>query len=312
MLGNEKDNTNRPSRSMTLRDLVVSTISGTWPKIVIVVFIVELAILFFGSTLPIPQTTVNQISSQNSNLAQTAGSLDLLARALFLFSNNFRIALFEFVPFLGWFFFGYSIYNTALAIEVIGMGVSLSGPLVTLSLLFQPHSWLELPAYAIATTQSFYLISTIARRSKFKFELARTCLVIGIVAAELFIAAIFESAEISLSSNLVADFAIPWIAFAGLVVLLLLGRRNLLTRYRSDMMFQQPSMPPSLPGQQQTPLSSPLQPNAARFCGKCGAQIHNPGGAIFCDQCGQRIIQPTVKTSYSSTEGQSTSPQPQP
>ena len=301
MLGNEKDSTNRLSRSITLRDLVISTVRGSWPKIVIVVFIVELAILFFGSTLPIPQATVNQISSQNSNLAQTAGSLDLLARALFLFSNNFRIALFEFVPFLGWFFFGYSIYNTPLGPEVIGMGVSLPGPLVTLSLLFQPHSWLELPAYAIATTQSFYLISTVVRRSKFKFELARTGLVIGIVAAELFIAAIFESAEISLSSNLVADFTIPWAAFAALVVLLLLGRRNLLRGYRSDMIFEQPSMPPPLPGKQLGGMSSPLQPNAARFCGKCGAQIHNPQGAIFCDQCGQRIIQPTVGTNYSST-----------
>jgi uncharacterized membrane protein SpoIIM required for sporulation len=314
MLDDENANPNQRSRSIALKDLLASLVTGTWPKIVIIVFIVELVALFLVSTVPIPQSMVSQISSQNSNLAQTSDSLDLIARALFLFRNNFMIALFEFVPFLGWFFFGYSMYNTALAIEVIGMGVNLPGPVITLSLFFQPHSWLELPAYAIATTQSFYLISTVARRSKFKFELARTGLVIVIVAAELFIAAIFESAEISMQANLVADFAIPWIAFAVLVVLLFLGRKRLLKGYLPPVIYQRPPMS-SMPhyGSQQMP-PSPFAPqaNVARFCGKCGAPIHNPKGAIFCDQCGQRIIQPIVGGAYASNSSGPNIPPPPP
>jgi Stage II sporulation protein M len=309
MLGTEKSNSNQESRSVSLRGLLVSMVTGTWPKIVIIVFIVELVVLFLGSTIPLPASTVNQISSQNGNLAQTSGSLDLIARALFLFSNNFRIALFEFVPFLGWFFFGYSMYNTALAIEVIGINASLPGPLVTLSLFFEPHSWLELPAYAIATTQSFYLISTIWRRSMFTFEVARTGLVVGIVAAELFIAAVFESSEISLASNLIADFALPWLAFFVLLVLLVLGRKQLLKGYRSSVIFQQTSMPAMPQNFQQV---SPYMPQAyqARFCGKCGAKVHNPQGAIFCDQCGQRIMQPIVGGGNNPTSQGATGPPP--
>jgi uncharacterized membrane protein SpoIIM required for sporulation len=299
--------TSQNNRSFTMKDLLASLVTGTWPKIVIIVFIVELAVLFVVSTVPVSHSMVAQISSQNSNLARKSDSLDLIARAIFLFQNNFTIALFEFVPFLGWFFFGYSMYNTALAIEVIGINANLPGPLITLSLLFEPHSWLELPAYAIAVTQSFFLISTVARRSKFKFELARTGLVVVVVAVELIIAAVFESAEISMQSNLAADFTVPWSAFAVLVVLLLVGRNKLLRGYHPSILLQQPSVPPVPPppmpqygDQLAFPAPSTPPTNFARYCGKCGAPIHNPRGAIFCDQCGQRLIQPAATTSYSS------------
>jgi uncharacterized membrane protein SpoIIM required for sporulation len=301
----------RTSRPFTFRDLLVSLVSGNWPKIVIIAFIAELVVLFLVSTIPIPQATVSQISNQNSNLARTSDSLDLIARAIFLFQNNFTIALFEFVPFLGWFFFGYSMYNTALAIEVIGINANLPGPLITLSLLFEPHSWLELPAYAIAVTQSFFLISTIGRRSKFKFELARTGLVVVVVASELLIAALFESAEISMQSNLAADFVVPWVAFAVLVVLIIIGRKKLLKGYRppsSPFDFQQSPITPVPPSPMSQFGQSPLSPppsmfprNLARYCGKCGAPIHNPQGAIFCDQCGQRIIQPNISNTSASS-----------
>ncbi len=295
MLGNEIENTNRSPRNITLRNLLASTLTGTWPKIVIILFVVELVFLIFGSTIPISQSTINLISSQNNNLAQTSASLGLVARALFLFFNNFTIALYEFVPLLGWFYFGLSMYSTALAIEVIGITStpSIPGPLITLSLLLQPHSWLELPAYAIATTQSFFLVSTAARRRMFKFEVARTGLVLVVVAAELIIAAFFESAEISLVSyGLLADFAIPWLAFAVLVILLLVGRRQILKGYQPSVFLQQPPMPPmpQMPqeGQQQTPSSS--QPNFPRYCSKCGANLENARGVAFCYQCGQKLI----------------------
>jgi hypothetical protein len=319
-MDNQRDVSNQRPRGITLRKVLASTVTGTWPKIVILVFIVELVVLFLGSALPLSQSTVQQINSSNNQLAQTSGSLDLMARALFLFSNNFRIALFEFVPFLGWFFFGYSMYNTALAIEVIGMSAipPLPGPLVTLSLFFEPHSWLELPAYAIATTQSFFLISTIGRRSMFKFEVTRTGLVLVIVAVELAIAAIFESAEISLLSNLTADFVIPWAAFAVLVFLLILGRKKLLKDYKANITFQQPPIQPY--GYAQQPGAPPLPPyfpsqsnaNAPRFCGKCGAKISNPQSAVFCDQCGQRILQPTPGSGNTSITRESTNLPPPP
>ena len=294
------------SQHATLGDLLVKTVSGTWPKIVILVFFSELVFLFLGSTISIPQSLVQQINGSNSALGHTSQSLDLLSRAGFIFSNNFKIAIIEFVPLGGWFFFGLSMYSTALAIEVIGIVSipSLPGPLVMLSLLLEPHSWLELPAYAIATTQSFYLISTAIQRRRFKFEVARTGLVIGVVAADLLIAALFESAEISLSpSGLVGLLVIPWTLFAFLAVLVILGRRSVLRKYRSELVGQPPIMPPAWPQQ----LSG--QTSYARFCGKCGAKVQNPATSVFCEQCGQRLLQPGVG-SYSPKAVGSANPPP--
>lgn len=261
-------------QSVTLRSALASTLSGTWPKVVLIVFAVELVFLFLGSAIPLSQSAANQINNQNSSLANTADSLGLLARALFLFSNNFRLAALELVPILGWFIFGYSMYNTALAVGVIGIVQHIPGPLVALSLLLEPHSWLELPAYAIAATQSFYLISTVARRSRFKFEAARTGVVFLIVAVELIIAALFESLEISLASSIVLEFVAPWLLFAVLIGLFVVGRRWILRDYQKKATELQRLLP-------------------VQFCAKCGARVHD--GAFFCDQCGERLSQNTYE-----------------
>ena len=176
-----------------MKRILVSTVTGTWPRVVMIVFFAELVYLFVGMTIPVSQSTINQISSQNSSLASTVASLAFLPRAFYIFFNNFRLGAIEIVPVLGWFIFGYSIYNTALAIEVLGIVQHIPGVLISFTLLTQPHTWLELPSYAIATTQSFYLVSTVARRNRFRFEAARTGVIIVAVAIELILAALLES-----------------------------------------------------------------------------------------------------------------------
>lgn len=274
---------------MTLRNLAASVASGIWPKIALAVFAIELAFLFLGSTIPLSQSTINQIASQNSGLAQTSDSLGLLARAVFIFSNNFRLGALQFIPFFGWLNYVSSMYGTAVSIEVIGIVQGTPGPLVMLSLLFEPHTWLELPAYAIATTQSFFFVSTIARPRWFKFEVARTFFVFGIVAVELFIAALFESAEISfLSNGLMTDLAIMWTVFAMLVALLFIGRHYILKGYRAAA--RELPLPPPWPGQQQQMIN---QWSPATFCTHCGSRISEPQVAMFCAQCGARLSRET-------------------
>jgi uncharacterized membrane protein SpoIIM required for sporulation len=309
MQGSDQDNTNRQPQAVTLQNLLARSVSGTWPKIAIAIFLVELVFLFIGSMIPISQTTINQISQSNNQLGQTSISLGLIPLVGFIFANNFKIALLEFVPIIGWFFFGISMFDTALAIEVIGISHSLPGPLITLTLLFEPHTWLELPAYAIATTQSFFLFSTVVRRSWFKFEVARTVLVVGIVAAELIVAALFESSEISLASyGAMGVLLVPWIFFAVLAILLYLGRRKFLKDYRPRTLASAPTMPGVPPMWQQ---ASAMQTTEARFCGKCGAKVESPG-SIFCNKCGQRLIQPLASPSSNTADSTSLPPPPHP
>jgi hypothetical protein len=277
---------NNPHR-ITPENLIVRTFSGTWVKVAIAVFIAELVILFYFSTAPIPASQVIVINNQTSSTSQNADSLTLLGRAMFLFSNNFHIAAIQFIPLFGWYTFGSVMYNTALAIEVIGINSHISGPLVMLSLLFEPHTWLELPAYALATTQSLYLIRGVSSRRRFKFELVRTAFVFALVAVELLIAAIFESSEISLAStSALLALAIPWIAFALLAILVFLGRAQLLKKDRIvQQQQQQPPPPPLFP----TAYRDTINLYPVRYCRKCGARISQPGVAIFCDQCGERL-----------------------
>lgn len=276
---------NNPHR-INPENLIVRTFSGMWVKVAIVVFIVELAFLFYFSTVPIPASQVIVINNQTSSTSQNAASLTLLGRAMFLFSNNFHIAAVQFIPLFGWYTFGSVMYNTALAIEVIGINSHIPGPLIMLSLLFEPHTWLELPAYALATTQSLYLVRGVSSKKRFKFELVRTLFVFTLVAVELLIAAIFESSEISLASTgALLALAIPWLAFAVLAVLVYFGRAQLLKKDRIVLQGQE---------QQQPPPPFPAYPNTTnlypvRYCRKCGSRISQPEVTIFCDQCGERL-----------------------
>jgi uncharacterized membrane protein SpoIIM required for sporulation/ribosomal protein L40E len=256
---------------ITPKRVITSMLTGPWLKVVLIVFTTELAFLILGTIIPISQSTINQISAQNSSLANAVATLSFTGRTLFIFFNNFRLGALEIVPALGWFIFGYSMYNTALAVEVLGIVSHLPGPLLSFTLLLQPHSWLELPAYAIATTQSFYLVSTIARRRMLRFEAARTGIVFLVVATELIVAALFESLELSITTSLILEFVLPWALFAVLVGLLLAGRRRVLKSY-------------SLEKHAQVPLVK------VNFCVKCGARVQE--GALYCDYCGQGIYQP--------------------
>ena len=79
-----------------------------------------------------------------------------------IFANNFMVVVRELIPVLGPAVFALSIYETARIVEVIAItnGDGVAAALGTLFLL--PHTYLELPAYAIAVTESGYLVYAIA------------------------------------------------------------------------------------------------------------------------------------------------------
>ena len=271
---------------ITIKRVLASLLTGSWLNVALIIFGAELVFLFLGTMIPISQSTINQISAQNSSLANTVATLGFGGKALFIFLNNFQLGALDIVPGLGWFIFGYSMYNTALAVEVLGIVSHLPGPLLAFTLLLQPHSWLELPSYAIAATQSFYLSSTIARRNMFRFEAVRTAIVFIVVAAELIVAALFESLEVSFATSLVLEFVVPWVLFAILAGFLLAGRRWVLQSYSPEK-----------------PTKTPFV--KVNFCVKCGARVEE--GALYCAYCGEKY----TKRDISSCRISSKPPRPQ-
>lgn len=185
----------------SLLDTFKLIIGKRWPLIALL-FALEIAVMILVSTssmLPSELTAYErQYNSTSVVLNQTA-----TAQTASIFGNNLRVAIYELVPLVGLLIFGLSLYATARIVQVIGI-VHGQGVGVALGTLFiLPSTWLELPAYAIAAAESFYLAYAIGqafrrgrgRAIKEMWFLVANVILIAIV---LLVAAVFEVTEIQI------------------------------------------------------------------------------------------------------------------
>lgn len=162
-------------------------------RLFLILFAIEMAIFVYISSLNISnQALLDQFKNQQQSIL----SRPYLGILVAIFPNNMRIATLEFIPVYGILMFLESSYWTAVVIATEG-GASTPGIVVFISLALMPHTWLELPAYAIATLSSIYLLYLLIKR---KETLRRNIIKIGylylFVVVELAIAAVFETTEI--------------------------------------------------------------------------------------------------------------------
>ncbi|AWR96722.1 hypothetical protein DFR86_03570 [Acidianus sulfidivorans JP7] len=151
----------------------------------LIIFIIELALFIGASAIPIHnQALASEFNSERNSIV----SLPYIPEVFSIFSHNFEISLIEFIPGIGVLMLGASIYSTGTVLSAITTSEGIPGWAAALSLLTLPHSWLELPSYAIATAAGIYLI--------WKRNVKRFFAMIGFVGLELFFAASIESAEI--------------------------------------------------------------------------------------------------------------------
>ncbi len=172
-------------------------------RLMTALLVIEIGAIIVISNLPFfPgefSFTENQYNSIKPIVDQSA-----LGQLGGIFANNFMVVLRELIPVLGPAVFALSIYETARIVEVIAItnGDGVAAALGTLFLL--PHTYLELPAYAIAVTESGYLVYAIAAGfSKgwaiFVRELRFLVVSIILIAGVLIVAAIFEVTEIQIA-----------------------------------------------------------------------------------------------------------------
>jgi uncharacterized membrane protein SpoIIM required for sporulation len=112
-----------------------------------------------------------------------------------IFLHNLAIATIDFVPILGAIFMVYSISNTGLVLSVIGSLTHTPGINLALYLFTLPHSWLELPSYAVASASGIYFVIE-AANSTLRKAMVRLLYMYLMVATELFVAASVEAGEI--------------------------------------------------------------------------------------------------------------------
>jgi uncharacterized membrane protein SpoIIM required for sporulation len=250
----------------SVNDALKIIVGRRWPLIALL-FAVEVAVVvvvansaFFPSELSSYERQYNSIETilNETALGQVGG----------IFANNFKVATVELTPVLGPLVFGISLYQTARIIEVIGIINGVGVGLALANLFFLPSTWLELPAYAIAATESAYLAYAVYLGVKvgwgrFVDEIRFLMASIMLIAGVLVVAAVFEVSEIQIASSSPEGPAyafLTWLPFAAMLAGLLVFWK----RARRDASERAPNMGgsqavgyPGLPRRKKDAASSP-------------------------------------------------------
>jgi uncharacterized membrane protein SpoIIM required for sporulation len=167
----------------------------------VILFILQLALFYIFVSLPMSNDEASSLASSYSSLNETIQTqTSLFSKAMYIYTHNLFVAFGEILPFFGVIFFGYSTYVTSRTLEALSVVQpalvnNLSPQLIVTALLLFPHSWLELPAYALALTENLYIIEAIFRR-RLREEYHRAIIVAILIAVQLFVAATVEATEL--------------------------------------------------------------------------------------------------------------------
>ncbi|MHB1708565.1 MAG: stage II sporulation protein M [Thermoplasmataceae archaeon] len=187
-------------------------------------FLVEMLIYVVVSALPLSNPALLSLIKSEQN---SVDSLSFIPMFFSIFPHNLLIATLEVIPLIGQFLFIYSSVETSVVIAVEGTSIHTSGIFVFITLALLPHTWLELPSYAIAAGSSIYLIYLIARRrTLLRAKIRKVLYMYLFVVLELLVAGMFESAEIVMEQTLPApnDILYPlllWIPAVPVLYLLI-------------------------------------------------------------------------------------------
>lgn len=161
---------------------------------ILLTFGVELVIYAIVSSMSFNNPALlDSFRSQQTSIISQSPLLIFFA----IFTHNLLVATLDFIPAFGTFLFVQSAISTAMIISLQGTAAGVPGLALFLTLLLLPHSWLELPVYAISMTGGIYLIYSLLKGKAFLREnLTRTVYIYFFAVVQLAIAGAFEAAEI--------------------------------------------------------------------------------------------------------------------
>jgi uncharacterized integral membrane protein len=159
--------------------------------IFLVVFVVLSGAVAYASAQPISQSYAQNLNSQVESIPATT---------IGIFLNNVRIALVEFIPFVGPIFAVYTSYSTGVAIAAISTANSqaqINGLEAFLILMLTPIFWLEFFCYSLAVEESISFIIAIGRKEIASAEWKWLVASILAVVVVLFFSARLEASLVS-------------------------------------------------------------------------------------------------------------------
>ncbi|MEM2211170.1 MAG: stage II sporulation protein M [Nitrososphaerales archaeon] len=120
---------------------------------------------------------------------------------LFIFHNNFLIALVTLIPFIGIPIHLFVQFNTGYAIGALTSSINLSNLFMIFLLIMNPVFILEYSAYTITLGESINLTTLSIKRAGFKSRLKNSFKILLIATILLFIGALIESYFIAIISS---------------------------------------------------------------------------------------------------------------
>ena len=166
-------------------------------KLIILVFVAEILIFLISAGIPYNSPSLVQ---QYNELEKSIRSQPYIDIAMSIFANNIRVAILDFIPVLGILFFAFSIVSTGMLLSAVSTANHLPGIIVALGLLSLPHSFVELPSYAISAASGLYII---IRRN----DWIRGVITFIIAPIELLLAALIEASLFFVSNPYIMWFA---------------------------------------------------------------------------------------------------------
>ena len=148
-----------PEEKKSIWDAALRAFTHRGLIVIALIFLIEIVLFFAISALPFYPGEQADYANQSKQIGAQVQGASLPTQFWGIFSNNYGIAIRELVPGLGLVIFSVSIYATARILEVISVQDHVSPfVLVLVLLLLFPHSWLELPAYAVAAAESILIV----------------------------------------------------------------------------------------------------------------------------------------------------------
>lgn len=152
-------------------------------KLILLFFVAEVLIFLISAGIPVNSPSLVQ---QYNGLESSIRNQTYISIALSIFSNNVKVAILDFIPVIGIFMLAFSIVNTGMILSAVMTANHIPGLVAAIALLTLPHSFIELPSYAIATASGTYIL---LKRSDWR----RGLLTFILVPIELFLAALVEA-----------------------------------------------------------------------------------------------------------------------
>jgi len=166
-------------------------------RMFILVYVTLLSSLIIGLYIPIPLGYAEYLVDiyNKTMVREYMMRRGFTNKTFFIVSHNLRVLLLSSAPIVGPILMYYSAFSAGMILNalVLTSGGKLSHLQVLLSTLSMPHTWIELLAFSLTTSECIFLSLQLLRKGTLKDEVFYMLVILIVSASLLLLSAILET-----------------------------------------------------------------------------------------------------------------------